>query len=1480
MRNDVLYNFISPITGRLPLQEGYTFVGDKDGFSSQSSIFIDTRQDLIDLRRDLDKTSVLTKGYIWMGNGADHKEEVSSIGLSNLPTLGSAIFPIPLLSVEIPIPNPTFDPFSPLAYIMSSPWLPQVFAGSMDLLNTTSETVISSSFALNQINTAQALKRIDNAGFIVKNRTINYSWENPIYDLVTDPYLIAAMELYGLGTTYTFNEAQALDELGAGIVSNDVDGNLVLTSLTNNKLWIGQTVGAVDNVPTEIEQLPIGNIPNLTHNNVWVGDINNRPVETLFSLAPDNATYILQTPDASLPNSQALSEAVHEFTVFGGLLKTGSNGVVYLAKGGTEVDVTGTFSVDDYVRPIDLYDFKQQYHSDFEPYSDLPQVPIPGVGNIGQYIVYTAILTANTNANLNLKQTRVNIGDDPGDLTNPERYSQLISDYPNTILGGDNIGGYVTPQSSANQFVPALLKKNFRILEDFSPDGRTDEYINYQYMHFKNDDTKPSIFALTSSTPAPNPLSIGILSETVVPSLIQPSGIYHTYKGFFFESEFGFEGDDRQPKNLSCNMLTYRDNAIYAHDPDQIETIFKYDRNKDAFIFEKNAIAPFGTTAQRPITPNLGMFRVNTDNPIPVLEISDGTNWYQPGGGGGTGTVTSVGLSTNSSGLNISNSPITTSGIINIDLSTQLSQIANNDSVGILTATGLFGNTIQTRVLEAGDGISITYPDGNLGNPTLGVEGITLTGAVLGSGINGTPINTNLNSDVVLQSATQLMHYDFTNAFGSRTSTFNINNLYGSAVFGSGAVGSVNLSLSAYGDGISTDYEYAGYTFKSLFDCGTEGAPKTKSLSLIYKDLTYSDKLVFEHDVTTNSLKMTSQLAIPIGTSLERPITPVASSIRINTDTSDPTFEYYANSQWYQSGSGTVTEITAGDGLTANGFIGGSITSTGTLALSTIPGLVPGNYIYPSRIFVTPNGRILEIVSGSAPVLSVQGYVNQIDVTGTSTNPILTLSQNLSLTNVSFVNSGVFNGTGLLELNIPYGSTATRLPPNIGAVRVNTTTGDFEYSSQQNVWSSLSSSGSGGVLNGAVLGNISNNRLNAVQDLSSIGSTAINWTWPNIGVPLQIFSFYHQMPTSTNSFSEGAVSTSSGISVATSYTPGNATVISPSTYKVVFDIGANKFYPFQISSSAYGVFLAKFTCPVSFSTQLMDTDILTWDWTSRTQSRLQIALKPDSGVVQQYVHRVTISDASTNSGSFVVSQRPRTTGSDALAARYDISYANSIGAANYNRSIFALSSVVNSNFDTWTAALSAKLSMVNNIISDVADPINQQDAVNLRTLQAAIVPGNSKKQIKAYVSTSYTNNMGVNDHIKFNTLEYNNGGTNIILSTASYVTTGGVASLGRVLLTKGRVYNLTAYLRLNSANAVLTLRWHRFNVGSSIGTSIGNTIISNGITDKIANYYLDLTLASVNVYVEVRIISDSSFGSGTIETTGNGVNYIIVETVD
>lgn len=491
MKYDLLYNFISPVTGRIKVGKDYILIGDKYGIGLPSPILIDIRQDIIDLRRkisgfdELNELNKLDHNRIWIGDYTNRPVMQKTIGVNNLPLLGAAQFPLPFGLESIALPNPTFSPTSPLAYVMSGAWLPQIYAGNPGKLDyTQTETIISSSLAMTQIKVAQALKRIDKGGLIVKSKNISFSWENPLANLIPE----SVAQLYDYGTTYTFSEAQALDTLGLGMLKNSAEGVLSLgvggvdyvdttadyiddgylaimtnndqkfikkstmrvinegdeneggeisgigrlkakygtfsldlacladitaknamlarqitiydyeeqidrynrstsfqgparypdgvnnhsmimptslgkngdmlcitdihtviqagqrptitgqlvfknvlpdglqdrliaqgrdgdnnpiiinANLANDNIWIGKNVGGVDNIPTETKTITINNLPDLTENKMWAGNSHNRPIERLIDFAPNDASYILKTPNATLTQAQVLSE--------------------------------------------------------------------------------------------------------------------------------------------------------------------------------------------------------------------------------------------------------------------------------------------------------------------------------------------------------------------------------------------------------------------------------------------------------------------------------------------------------------------------------------------------------------------------------------------------------------------------------------------------------------------------------------------------------------------------------------------------------------------------------------------------------------------------------------------------------------------------------------------------------------------------------------------------------------------------------------------------------------------------------------------------------------------------------------------------------------------------------------------------------------------------------------------------------------------
>lgn len=333
-----LFDFLNnTVNFNIACDPNYVLLGNKDGVAKPSPRLRDMQFDIIDLRRRIDKIGILENldyEHLWIGDYTNRPIQKINIAVKNLPILGAALFPIPLLDVSIPIPNPNFDPTSGWDYVMSSPWLNQIYAGSPNLLNTSTETKISSSLAFAQIKAAQAIKRLDNAGFIVKNKTISYSWENPVYSFVTDPLLIAAMELYGLGTTYTFTKAQALDELGAGLLKNSAEG--VLSLGVSGKDYV--------DVAVPIANMQIALIRPLAQDGQ--GNDISKLLTRVSKLPEDNMpdlTFIMQRPNAKIPSAQGLSDLA------GGILKSAVlTGVISIASGG------GTPLIDDYVDPFTL----------------------------------------------------------------------------------------------------------------------------------------------------------------------------------------------------------------------------------------------------------------------------------------------------------------------------------------------------------------------------------------------------------------------------------------------------------------------------------------------------------------------------------------------------------------------------------------------------------------------------------------------------------------------------------------------------------------------------------------------------------------------------------------------------------------------------------------------------------------------------------------------------------------------------------------------------------------------------------------------------------------------------------------------------------------------------------------------------------------------------------------------------------------------
>lgn len=201
----------------LRLKKNYILIGSEVGLAYQSPLFIYLKNDFLKLKKDVDDLNYLDYGAINLGNKYHLPAPVK---------LGAAVFPLPDIAItslikDIPIPNPTFNPVSPMDWLMSGPWLSQTFAGSVDSDLSNPKTKVSSSLAMTQIKTAKNFKLFDNANFIVANKNVSFLWDNPIYSLANiSPDLARILSLYNLESSYTFTKAQSLGDLETGLLKN------------------------------------------------------------------------------------------------------------------------------------------------------------------------------------------------------------------------------------------------------------------------------------------------------------------------------------------------------------------------------------------------------------------------------------------------------------------------------------------------------------------------------------------------------------------------------------------------------------------------------------------------------------------------------------------------------------------------------------------------------------------------------------------------------------------------------------------------------------------------------------------------------------------------------------------------------------------------------------------------------------------------------------------------------------------------------------------------------------------------------------------------------------------------------------------------------------------------------------------------------------------------------------------------------------
>ena len=183
------------------------------------------------------------------------------------------------------------------------------------------------------------------------------------------------------------------------------------------------------------------------------------------------------------------------------------------------------------------------------------------------------------------------------------------------------------------------------------------------------------------------------------------------------------------------------------------------------------------------------------------------------------------------------------------------------------------------------------------------------------------------------------------------------------------------------------------------------------------------------------------------------------------------------------------------------------------------------------------------------------------------------------------------------------------------------------------------------------------------------------------------------------------------------------------------------------------------------------------------------------------------------------------------------------------------------------------LNMNNQIINNVANPTNSQDAATKAYVDNhAIMHG--------AVSAIYTNNDNIGDHIKFDNILYEIGSGIVLDTTSPYrkIVNANVPSVGRIELTNGRIYKLTGSLGpVHPDDEIAIVQWYRITDTSEFALGSNALFSDNHGSTGPAVAYVDLIndipVGTKTIY-ELRITSDF----GRLDDEGS-LPWFTIETI-
>lgn len=329
---DVLYNFISPITGRLPLTNDYILIGALDNFSVMSPKLIDMQLDIINIRHYVDNIAASSFIIGFPNNDLPKAQVLSNLDngfLFNTDGIISTQGAVPLPSLAYkniwigdennkPVASPTILQTNLPPLSQNNIWIgdsnnlaqpkPTITIDNLPNLGTTSINVPNPLDPTNPI--------VISGGKIWHGTDSNRPEESNALLVVEGD--IALINFRFFSANFILGKGNSVLQTlmpGSQFLSNLPSGSWMQTSAAGTGAIVAATIeqnqllmGGLNNVPEARQTIDIANLPSLADGRVWQGDAANRPVEVQLNLAPTDATYIIKTPNVNLPEAQVLEE--------------------------------------------------------------------------------------------------------------------------------------------------------------------------------------------------------------------------------------------------------------------------------------------------------------------------------------------------------------------------------------------------------------------------------------------------------------------------------------------------------------------------------------------------------------------------------------------------------------------------------------------------------------------------------------------------------------------------------------------------------------------------------------------------------------------------------------------------------------------------------------------------------------------------------------------------------------------------------------------------------------------------------------------------------------------------------------------------------------------------------------------------------------------------------------------------------------------